>query len=223
MGDANPELNNLAMVQRIDENHPHHDRSAMVSGDSDDHETSEDDDAFYNLDPSDPANEDMLYDANLDDEDEAYVYKHMRGGVQETVTIILTPSENGDGTQQQVVTKEVYKPRNSDAVLSCPCCFNIVCMDCQRHKRYQNQFRAMYVMGIVVDWTRRLVYDELKQGLVTKVQLPNEVPPDIMAHPDDDAVVQEYFPVNCANCRTQVAALDLSQEVYHFFDCLESA
>jgi len=28
----------------------------------------------------------LLYDKNLDDEDEAYVYKHMRGGIREPVT-----------------------------------------------------------------------------------------------------------------------------------------
>lgn len=35
--------------------------------------------------------------------------------------------------------------RQSDAVLSCPCCFITVCLDCQQHEVYQNQYRAMFV------------------------------------------------------------------------------
>ena len=200
---------------------PHGFNSAVVSGDSHDDgdiydET--DDESLFRKDPVNPTQNDEFYDANLDDEDEVYVYKHMRGGVQENFKIISQPK--GDQPSESKSIK-AYKPRNSDAVLSCPCCFNIVCMDCQRHQKYLNQFRAMFVMGITVDWHSRLVYDEDQEALVPKPELPDEHVPeeesDFLRHKDG-----EYFSVLCANCRTQVAALDMKEELYYFHGCLES-
>lgn len=191
---------------------PHgHRHAPIVSGESDDGETDE----LYQLDPSDPAHGDGLYDANLDEEDESYVYKHMRSGVEENVTVV----HNEKGVKK-TKTISVLKPRHSDAQLQCPCCFQIVCMDCQRHERYLNQFRAMFVMGITVDWNSKLVYDELQQVLVSK-----PLDPEIDETADDKSkTVQgdDYFAVLCANCSTQVAVLDMKDEVYHFHGCLES-
>ena len=191
------------------------------------------------FDPNNPTHVDELYDQNLDEEDEAYVYRHMRGGIRETITFRSnagssdpTPelSESTMTTQQ----RKVLKPRYSDAVLSCPCCFNIVCMDCQRHQRYPNQFRAMFVMGIAVDWQSKLIYDEVRQILVPKpLTPPNEVPSDTLPILDESGeasttlnhfyVPGEYFPVSCRNCGTQVASLDMAEEIYHFYGCLESS
>ena len=104
-------------------------------------------------------------------------------------------------------------------------------MDCQRHQRYLNQFRAMFVMGITVDWHSRLIYDEQQQMLVPKrLRHPNQAPPDThdlseIGEVNDGGLEYkegEYFPVQCGNCRTQVAALDMIEEVYHFHGCLES-
>jgi hypothetical protein len=39
------------------------------------------------------------------------------------------------------------KGHKSDAVLSCPLCFTTLCLDCQQHARYDNQFRAMFVIN----------------------------------------------------------------------------
>jgi 3-phenylpropionate/cinnamic acid dioxygenase small subunit len=206
---------------------PRNIRTAVVSGDSDEGDifNEHDEEASYRLNPNNPSTQDDLYDANLDDEDEAYVYKHMRGGMKESVSIIRqeVSNTNEDENLEQPKTKgtaqNVYKPRNSDAVLSCPCCFNIVCMDCQRHERYSNQFRAMFVMGVAVDWNLRLVYDDDQKVLVEKPQLPHQVPLDGYLNIGED----EYFSVGCASCRTQVAALDMKEEVYHFYGCLESS
>lgn len=186
--------------------------SVVISGESDiDGETDE----LYKLDPSNPSNADVYYDSNLDAEDEAYVYRNMRGGRKETVTVIK--NQNGENVAKRL---SVYKPRSSDAVLQCPLCFQLICMDCQRHERYWNQFRAMFVMGISVDWNQKLVYDELQQALVEK-QTPGDEslsPEDLTNHVDD-----EYFAVLCANCHTRVAALDMKEEVYYFHGCLESS
>ena len=35
--------------------------------------------------------------------------------------------------------------RHSDALLSCPCCFTTVCVDCQQHATDSALFRAMFV------------------------------------------------------------------------------
>lgn len=116
--------------------------------------TGQDDDGsesgvLFRYNPRDPSHADDLYDQDLDEEDEAYVYRNMRGGIQERVMVRKNhdegESKTESGNEKSPPSKrpmEVFKPRNSDAVLSCPCCFNIVCMDCQRHQRYLNQFRA---------------------------------------------------------------------------------
>jgi hypothetical protein len=32
----------------------------------------------------------------------------------------------------------------SAAVLNCPACFTVVCLDCQRHDVYKTQYRSLY-------------------------------------------------------------------------------
>ena len=150
---------------------------------------------------------DPHYDENQDAENEAWVFRHMRGGrweeevmfqrVREADAEQGASAQEGDRDKKMMVSDGTHatvangapaarqepqralaqdagarppppdmssvmmlKPRNSDAVLSCPCCFAIVCMDCQRHVRYANQFRAMFVMNIGVSWHKRLRWDE---------------------------------------------------------------
>ena len=40
-------------------------------------------------------------------------------------------------------------------------------MDCQQHTKYSNQYRAMFVMNIGVDWDTRLMYDDAIGALKT--------------------------------------------------------
>jgi hypothetical protein len=154
---------------------------------------------------------DDLYDENADDEDEAYVYSHLRSGVEESVRI-----QQPNSTQIQDL--KVLKPRNSDAILSCPCCFLIVCMDCQRHERYPNQFRAMFVMNIAVKWDRRLVYDERQNMLIEYNAKGNAT-----TQKSSNEKEEFYYTVCCSNCTTTVAALDMEDEVYHFYGCLSTS
>jgi hypothetical protein len=175
---------------------------------------------------------DDLLDEGADDEDEAYVYRHLRSGMLEPVTVVSqrSGSEGPAGAAschpagKQTTTVQMLKPRSSDAVLSCPCCFTTVSMDCQRHERYLNQFRAMFVMNVEVAWHETWVYSEVQQGPVrhhfdetTLVRHPNgsvSVRKDLPAH---------YYTVNCSSCHTQVAVLDMVDEVYHFTGCLASS
>lgn len=237
----------------------------------------------------------MLFDAEADEEDEAYVYRYLRSGLPEKVPVRTVPTTVGmspstDATssscpdptakqqhQQQSLT--VLKPRDSDAVLSCPCCFQIVCMDCQQHERYTTQYRAMFVMGVAVrwDWTLRYNVDarclvrieeeekeknqrgqpETKEETIEDAvprrdeipmvgwsEIPNmatdneqqqqqceakvareskqqhELQPDSEKEVDDSTI---YYTVCCAHCETVVAALDMTDEVYHFSGCLASS
>jgi hypothetical protein len=182
-------------------------------------ESEQSDDEAWVHEHEEPASEvkpdDLLYGENLDAEDEAWVYKHMRGGVEETVTLRQTKLKHS--AQLHQATLQLLKPRTSDAVLSCPCCFAIVCMDCQQHERYQNQFRAMFVMNIGVEWNHELIYSQKTKTLIDKPPTPAHHVP--LEHHQD----QVYYSVHCSTCRTQVAALDMEDEVYHFFACLASA
>lgn len=51
-----------------------------------------------------------------------------------------------DEKDEQWIAK-ARKGRKSDAILSCPGCFTTVCIDCQRHERHENQFRALLTMN----------------------------------------------------------------------------
>ena len=200
---------------------------------------------------------DKLYNPNKDDEDEAWVYKHLRGGVEEPISITSHQYNNQDSTNPAAsnvkgsvpsLSQQVLKPRSSDAVISCPCCFQIVCMDCQRHERYANQFRAMFVMNIEVHW--HLTLEPETMGAKAKEDSNNSqndmnrkklrktkdsstvtsIPPDIThdgpSNLDDAGNSTEkelYYSVHCNSCKTQVAALNMTDEVYHFFGCLVSA
>lgn len=204
------------------------DEGVLLDSDSDDHDEDDDDDGRPRLlnhprHTHNSNNTDALYDENADDEDEAYVYKYLRGGSAE-------PSSSYHDKQQKVI-----KPRNSDAVLSCPCCFAIVCMDCQQHERYENQYRAMFVMNIIVRWDLRLYFDD-KQGQL--VPCGNDTAVDrnqqqfvrvVEDHGEEkhkakqDEKLIYYYKVCCANCQTPVASLDMNDEVYHFYGCVASA
>jgi hypothetical protein len=232
------------------------------------------------------------YNPKQDEEDEAYVYRHLRGGTEETVTIrrrktVMQQSGNESQPGQQqpqqhdtlhphcttfkvdtaihdpllleskstfhprdarqkehdnTFTLEharVLKPRYSDAVLSCPCCLQIVCMDCQRHERYANQFRAMFVMNIGVSWdvfvipennsVQKVTRTATKATLTTTTTTTTttdseeESEDDHEKEEEDDDDERVYYSVYCNNCMTEVAALDMKDEVYYFFGCVASA
>ena len=183
------------------------------------------------------SDENHFYGEDLDDDDEAYVYKNLRGGKPaktKTMSLGSTSSSQPAGNDTATPTLPA-KPRNSDAVLSCPCCFSIVCMDCQRHVKYENQFRAMFVMGIEVDWQHRLVHDTKSNRLIRYEPPTAEngtnaasqiIVPEDHNHLNPTSSAEEdtiYYAVSCGNCHTMVAALDMGDEVYHFYDCLASS
>jgi hypothetical protein len=216
---------------------------------------------------------DELYCANMDDEDEAWVYKYLRSGKEEPVFVrTLHGNQKADAMQEGDTTADrsesrvnasnsapqdqtqdfaakqssamlneqtqkalLLKPRNSDAVLSCPRCFTTVCMDCQQHEKYANQYRAMFVMNIGVDWNKRMIYDDALGGLklapltnersannnMDAAEIPDKIPHDL-GNSSDIEKKELYYSVHCGYCQWEVAALDMSDEIYYFFGCIAS-
>lgn len=256
------------------------DGSEDVGGMSHDSDQSENED--FNGKKCEIPSKDVLYNPNLDEEDEAWVYEHKRGGdsnrlKDQLLSMIRNPSSsvchnreatlshytkkertnskqksNNDNTsynikaveasrhgqKQSVALLKKSKPRTSDAVLSCPCCFEIVCMDCQRHERYSNQFRAMFVMNIGVSWDVTICPEHLggenidvdKQdtmnavsndsAMLNNIPVANESKPAIDKGGMSSCNEDIYYSVYCNKCRTVVAGLNMQDEVYHFFGCL---
>ena len=81
---------------------------------------------------------DELFDETLDDADEVFVNEHYRG-----------VRAKARGSEKTAPAPSTAVPP-SDAQLSCPACFDTVCIECQQHIRYQKQFRAVNVMNIKV-------------------------------------------------------------------------
>ncbi|ORZ03043.1 E2F-associated phospho protein-domain-containing protein [Syncephalastrum racemosum] len=115
-------------------------------------------------------NEELLYDPVADDQDEAWVIQKV---------------------QQAAPGKS--KDARTDAILTCPLCFSPVCYNCQRHEKYQNQYRAMFVTNCQVKKTERYRYAE-----------------------DDQ---EAYYIVTCKTCETHVAMMD-EDEIFHFFNVI---
>ncbi|CAO3648233.1 unnamed protein product [Mucor fragilis] len=72
------------------------------------------------------SNDELLYDPDMDDKDEKWVAKQINDDS-------MRSSEQGPLDDK------------TDAILSCPMCFTTLCYSCQRHEKYADQFRAMFV------------------------------------------------------------------------------
>lgn len=125
-------------------------------------------------------NIDELFDPEADDDDENWVDE-----------------------KRKETEVEGKKCKKSDAVLNCPCCFTLLCLDCQRHEFYRTQYRAMFVHNCQIDWFNLMEYKEKKS------KNPSKSPSD------------RYYPVKCKICATHVGVYD-NEEIYHFFNILAS-
>ena len=146
-------------------------------------------------------NDDLFYDPNADDEDQKWA-DNLRQKYTSPQSSILAKS------------KEQKMP-NSDAVLNCPACFIALCLDCQRHEIYENQYRAMFVLNCTVDHSEHLKYPKQEQKRKGKKKSKSTEGPEGV-DPND-----LFNPVKCDRCSTQVAVYD-RDEVYHFFNVLAS-
>ncbi|QQP56151.1 E2F-associated phosphoprotein [Caligus rogercresseyi] len=174
----------------------------------DEKKTSQYDDIYFDSDDetetkngdfrSKKSNEELLYDPGEDDRDQAWIDSIRR-----------SYTRKGNTTISQA-NKEPPKPLpNSDAVLNCPACFAVVCLDCQRHELYQNQYRAMFVMNCSVDPSKKLAYSHSKRSIKKNKAGPSTAKEEL------------YNPVKCDACETQLAVYD-KEEIYHFFNVVSS-
>ncbi|XP_075883829.1 E2F-associated phosphoprotein [Nelusetta ayraudi] len=164
-----------------------------------------------------PTNDELLYDPDEDDRDQAWVDARRR----------LYNGKRRAATASQQQPHQSQALPSSDAVLNCPACMTTLCLDCQRHEKYRTQYRAMFVMNCVVKRDEVLRYktqQEKKQrnrkrrrGQKTEATA-DEASGSGPSGMDADEV---YHPVNCSECSTEVAVFD-KDEVYHFFNILAS-
>jgi hypothetical protein len=156
---------------------------------------SSDDEALLGEQDRDP-----LYGEDLDERDEAYVRAKYRPAPPAAAARGGTEA-SAEGAASSV--KEVP----TDGQLSCPACFTPVCLDCQRHQNYMQQFRAIFVMNVRI----RDDYDLVEQanGKFSR------------SAPVGGNASATYKAVACSHCGTDVGVID-QEEIYHFFNVLHS-
>ncbi|KAK2706029.1 hypothetical protein QYM36_016152 [Artemia franciscana] len=178
------------------------------------------------------SNEELFYDPEIDEENQSWIDKKRRQ------------------YQPKVVGQsKVSKLPNSDAVLNCPACFTLLCLDCQRHDIYETQYRAMFVSNCSVDESQVLKLQpkishkrKAKNFGRGKTEKPKKCSIDPATEEDTLAealgnfsqngimmkreasktlTINSYHPVKCGECGTEVAVYD-QDEIYHFFNVISS-
>ena len=163
---------------------------------------------------SEDDDDNLFYDPVADDEDEKWAERKRN-------EYLCLPS--GRSTSSGISAAKVTE---SDAVLNCPGCMTLLCMDCQRHEVYKTQYRAMFSFNCRVDFGKKLQPKSSKRKGVTRRMGKEEEDDD----EDHDGAGSEsskvkkkknYYETRCCVCNTQVAVYD-DHEVYHFFNVLSS-
>ncbi|XP_078092174.1 E2F-associated phosphoprotein [Mustelus asterias] len=151
-------------------------------------------------------NDELFYDPEQDDRDQAWVDRQRRGY---------------RGLNNQAKESETAPVPTSDAILNCPACMTTLCLDCQRHELYKEQYRAMFVMNCIINRGEVLKYKEAANRKRRNRHKRMKGPTELMASPQDGEKEELYHPVRCAECSVEVAVFD-KNEVYHFFNVLAS-
>ncbi|XP_053290050.1 E2F-associated phosphoprotein [Pleuronectes platessa] len=161
-------------------------------------------------------NDELLYDPDKDDRDQAWVDARRRR---------YNSRKRPAGSKQP--SRQTQSLPTSDAILNCPACMTMLCLDCQRHENYRTQYRAMFVMNCTVKRDEVLRYNTeqerkqrgRKRRRGQKTETPSNQAPE--PAPAGMAADEVYRPVQCSECSTEVAVFD-KEEVYHFFNILAS-
>ncbi|EJK49951.1 hypothetical protein THAOC_31129 [Thalassiosira oceanica] len=183
----------------------------------------------------------LLYNDRLDDEDEAYVYKHMRSGLEEEVFLEKHKQEKNQAEAR--ASSSIMKDESDMETAS-------VSTNPQLEKALMLKPRtAMFVMNIGVDWGKTMYYDKASgrlrpspkadsdQGDRSAPQMefggqgerrgggPIQVPHDNVKEANSDEVNgrEQYYSVHCGYCQHDLAALDMKDEIYHFYGCIPSS
>jgi len=174
----------------------------------------------------DERNSELMYDPQADDEDQKWVDNNK---VKKAGTAGRKRSE---------------MEANSDAVLNCPSCFVTLCRDCQRHSKYKNQYRAMFVTNCTVNYdqsikmkstakNKKKVFKrhrkkaeraaiEMASSSCVDSQTEKKIKNNFRGFDlQQNNEEEQYHPVNCSQCKTEVGVYD-KDEVYHFFNVFAS-
>ncbi|KRX26817.1 E2F-associated phosphoprotein [Trichinella nelsoni] len=149
-------------------------------------------------------NDELFYNPKDDEDNQNWINTHRRN-------------------YQPQMTSHLPLPK-SDAVLNCPACMSLLCLDCQRHVKYSAQYRAMFVQNCDIGWDEILRIPEVKTRKSRRRKENGEQRNAVStaASTSDDSCFEDTFhPVFCSVCRTEVGVID-RDEVYHFFNVLSS-
>jgi hypothetical protein len=186
-------------------------------------------------------NDELFYDPNMDEEDENWI-NEQRKTCKKIVTpvkasnlksILKSTSDRSSNKTEEIPdsteSKVMYLNAHTDAVLNCPCCMTTLCMDCQRHEKYQTQYRAMFVSSCKINEEEQLKYPKeefdsmalnmkkFKKKKISKEESKSQIEPN--------QVLKEYDifrPVMCQICNTEVGVYEEKGELYHFFNVIAS-
>ncbi|KAJ8903758.1 hypothetical protein NDN08_000293 [Rhodosorus marinus] len=151
------------------------------------------------------AENDELYDPDADNNEETWVRENLLQTEKDRRNGQEQKNEDGeDGTGG--TPKPSMDLGDREFQLCCPCCFTLLCLQCQQHVKYKSQFRAIFVMNCTVKKSGSLrvrVHAEESGGKTTS------------NHPGTQKPTEKYYPVACNTCGTDVGVLD-QDEVYHF-------
>mmetsp|Transcript_60864 Transcript_60864/g.100691 ORF Transcript_60864/g.100691 Transcript_60864/m.100691 type:complete len:284 (-) Transcript_60864:525-1376(-) len=98
---------------------------------------------------------DDLYDPDADDDDDKWVWDKVFKGPEEKQEQ-QPKSATGNPSKKK-------KARSSAALLSCPCCFTTVCVDCVKADEVSNQWCAIDAQNCVINQAKLYYYEEPKQ------------------------------------------------------------
>lgn len=174
-------------------------------------------------------NDELLYDPDMDDEDEQWVIRQRRDHRQRIQQRSMEENQDDSSANRKKTKKtkqNVEKVPSSDAILSCPACMTTLCIDCQRHDMYKNQYRAMFVVNCKVVEDEVLRYEPSQQQKPGKKRKKSQKGKLVQLTKDnmssaDSSLSERYHPVACTECNTEIAVYD-NDEVYHFFNVLAS-
>ena len=156
--------------------------------------------------------QDLLYDPEADDRDEKWIENKRNQ--------YLCASSHD-------ITSSGHRTDSSDAVLNCPACMSLLCLDCQRHETFKSQYRAMFVQNCSIDFSQELHEQPVNQSKRSSSRRNRSQKGRSEQSEESDETSAEsssntkYFGVKCDACGTQVAVYD-QEEVYHFFNVLAS-
>lgn len=180
------------------------------------------------------SNDELFYDPEMDRRDQMWMderrlnpmllhsSKKRKNKVKNTKKnneVDSNNSLNDNMKRKKLQNSKNHRAHKSDTILDCPACMTTLCIDCQKHDIFPNQYRAMFVMNCTIDFTERFRYPQnAGQKKNHKVSLHGDKSSIVsLAEKKDDI----YYSVKCNECRTQVAMYD-RDEVYHFFNIISS-